>query len=177
MERIGSSIKGIYRDILLETGDRVIHDSGWVANTILDGCRILLAGFIRDDSSSNGIQYMAVGQGLEAWDANGAPAPDPVTTVDLENRYDPPIPALDLEMVYLDENDAVVINPTSRLQIKATLPPGYPVPEPPLTTYPLREFGLFGQFDSTPYMINVIRHPVIHKDESATLIRMVRLYF
>lgn len=122
-----------------------------------------------------------MGQGLETWDTTEAPDPDPATTTDLENRYTPTIPDLasgsDLALVYLDENDAVVDGPTSRLQITATLEPGYPAPLAPLTTYPLREFGLFGRFNGTDYMINAIRHPVIHKDESATLIRVIRLYF
>jgi hypothetical protein len=41
----------------------------------------------------------------------------------------------------------------------------------------LREFGLFGQLAGSDYMLNSIRHPVIHKDGDATLIRVVRLYF
>lgn len=80
-------------------------------------------------------------------------------------------------MSYLDETNNEVSAATSRLQITAIMEPGYPVPLAPLTTYPLREFGLFGRFGGTDYMINSIRHPLIHKDETATLIRMIRLYF
>jgi hypothetical protein len=136
---------------------------------------MLLAGLIKNDPSS-GIQYLALGQGLKEWDIAGAPPTEPPTT-DLVNRFSPPIPVSELDLVYLDENDAVVIGPTNRLQITATLEPGYPVPISPLTTYPLREFGLFGSLGGTDYMINNIRHPVIHKDSSSTLIRVVRLYF
>lgn len=178
MERIGSSIRGIYRDVLMGPDNRVLHDSGWVSNTIVDGCRTLLAGFMKNEPSQ-GIQYLAVGQGLEAWDTDLEPVP--ATATDLENRYTPTIPdptsGSDLALVYLDENDDVVDGPTSRLQITATLKPGYPAPLSPLTTYPLREFGFFGRFNGTDYMINAIRHPVIDKDESATLIRTIRLYF
>jgi hypothetical protein len=88
-----------------------------------------------------------------------------------------------LELVYLNDLDEAVTVPTPRLQITATLEEGVPpAPEPQVSTYPLREFGLFGKYvdDSSiehEYMIDCIRHPVIHKDESATLIRVVRLYF
>ena len=82
-----------------------------------------------------------------------------------------------LDLDYLDINDEIVAQPTNRLQIKATLPAGFPPPVPPATSYPLREFGLFGRFNHTDFMINSIRHPVIHKDINASLIRLVRLYF
>jgi hypothetical protein len=176
METISNSIKGIYRDILKGLNGNIIYDSGWVYNTIVDGCRMLLAGFIKNEPT-NGIQYLAVGQGNKVWDTDGAPVPDPLITTDLVDKYSPPIDFSELSLVYLDENDAEVPGPTSRLQITATLAPGYPAPISPLTTYPLREFGLFGKFDRTDYMINCIRHPVIHKDASASLIRVVRLYF
>lgn len=176
MEIIGNSITGIYRDILKGQNGNIIYDSGWISNTIVDRCRMLLAGFMKNEPT-NGIQYLAVGQGKKEWDTDGAPVPDPLITADLVDRYSPPIYLSELSLVYLDENDAEVPGPTSRLQITATLDPGYPAPISPLTTYPLREFGLFGKFDGTDYMIDCIRHPVIHKDVSATLIRVVRLYF
>jgi hypothetical protein len=176
MEVIDTPIKGIYRDILKGPGDRIIEDRGWLSNTIVTRCRLLLAGFMKNEPS-DGIQFMAVGQGLEAWDSGGAPALDPATTTDLVNRFTPPVPVASLALVYLDAADTEVAGPTSRLQITATLPPGYPTPLAPLTTYPLREFGLFGHFGGEDYMINCIRHPVILKDVSTTLIRIVRLYF
>ena len=52
-----------------------------------------------------------------------------------------------------------------------------PPPDENLSSYPLREFGLFGKYGTIPYMIDCIRHPVIHKDTSTTLVRVVRLYF
>ncbi len=176
MESIGTAIKGIYRDILKDTNDRLVSDSGWNNNTILNGCRLLLAGFMKNDIAS-GIQYLAVGQGQEAWDLEGAPAPDPATTTVLENRAYPSIPFSALEVVFLDSTDNIILEPSSRLQITATLAPGFPAPIAVETTYPLREFGLFGQLGTSEFMINNIRHPVLHKDENATLIRIMRLYF
>lgn len=179
MEIIGTAIHGIYRDILKGEDDKIIYDSGWVSNTVVDSCRLLLAAFIKNEQT-NGIQFLAVGKGLEEWDKTGAPAPDPATTTDLTNRYQERIPFGDLVFAYLDQNDNELQPgqmPTNRLQITATLKPGYPKPEGLLQSYPLREFGLFGKFGNTDYMIDCIRHPVIHKDVSATLIRVVRLYF
>ncbi|MBW2662035.1 MAG: hypothetical protein JRD93_08640 [Deltaproteobacteria bacterium] len=179
MEIIGTSIKGIYRDILREQNNNIIHDSGWVSNTIVDRCRILLAGFMKNDQPK-GIQYLAVGKGIKDWDTTGAPPADSSVTQLMDpNPFQ--IQVADLDLVYLDKNDAEVAGPTHRLQITATLGTNEPPAVAPLSSYPLREFGLFGQyFDGTnyyEYMIDCIRHPVIHKDVSATLIRVVRLYF
>lgn len=174
-QHITGQLHGIYRDILQGADGAVIHDSGWTNNTIVERCRILLAGFMRNDPS-DGIRFMAFGRGLDAWDDSGPPAPDPQAT-GLVTPYSPPIAFAGLSVVYLDESNSEVGTPTSRLQITAILGPGYPAPLPGLTTYPLREFGLFGRLNGTDFMINSIRHAVIHKDATATLIRMIRLFF
>lgn len=176
METVGIFLKGIYRDVLMAGDGRVLHDSGWASNTIVDRCRILLAGFMKNESSS-GIQFLAVGQGLDTWDTTaGPPTPEAIST-DLVNRYNPTIPVNRLSLTYLREDASVVDYPTNHLQITATLEPGYPTPLAPLNTYPLREFGLFSRFEGNDYMINNIRHPVIHKDAATTLVRVIRLYF
>lgn len=175
MEYAGNQLKGIYRDILRDAGGKVTHDSGWIGNTIVERCRILLAGFMKNDPT-DGIHHLAFGQGLATWDSSGTPASDQAAT-GLVTPYNPPIAAANLTITYLDESNNEVAAPTSRLQITAILTPGYPAPLAPLTTFPLREFGLFGRFGGTDYMINSIRHAVIHKDASATLIRMIRLFF
>ena len=165
-------IKGIYRDILKRKDETIIYDSGWASNTIVDRCRMLLAGFMKNDPS-DGIQYLAVGRGLQVWDTTGAPVPNTETTTNLIDRFDPPIQVSDLVIVYLNDDETISTTPTTRLQITATLPTNYPTPE----TYPLREFGLFGRLNGVDFMINNIRHPVIHKDSSSTLIREIRLSF
>ncbi len=176
MEKIGNNLKGIYRDVLTEPGKDVVFDSGWNSNTIVDQCRMLLAGFIRQDSSV-GVRHLAVGQGDPAWDNSGIPLTDPQTATSLASAYDPPIDHSVLDFTYLDSLGNPTTGPTSQLQISATLNPDYPPPLSGLTTYPLREFGLFGEYDGSFYMINCIRHPVIHKGATATLIRTVRLFF
>lgn len=176
MEKVTDGLRGMYRDIIKDPENNIYRDSGWKSNTIVDRCRMLLAGFMRSDSSS-GIQFLAVGQGDPGWDEGEIQPADPATTTNLVNPHTPPIAAADLDFTYLDHQDNPVTGPTSRLQISVTLAPDYPPPLPESTTYPLREFGLFGEFDDSNYMINSIRHPVIHKGAGATLIRVVRLYF
>lgn len=183
MEKIGNNLKGIYRDILKEPGRGIVFDSGWNNNTIVDQCRLLLAGLIRQDvpkvtpnqDTSFGVQYLAVGQGDTAWDNGNIPKPKTSTT-SLHNAYTPYHTSLDF--TYLDElGEPTNDGPTSRLQVSAKLKPGYPPISDGMSTYPLREFGLFGKCGDQIFMINCIRHPVIHKGANATLIRTVRLFF
>ncbi len=171
------SIKGIYRDVMTDAHGVVIHDSGWVSNTIVDSCRFLLAGFMKNEAFS-GIQYLQVGQGDAAWDDEATPAPL-TTDTSLETAFEgDPLSTLTID--YLDESGQELGGEerSARLQITARLEPGYPT----ASSYPLREFGLFGTFDPgeggdlEPFMINNIRHPVIYKDASATLIRVVRVF-
>jgi hypothetical protein len=180
MELVSQSLKGIYRDRLFCSDGSLAHDSGWVANTIVSNCRVLLARLMMNDLLG-GIRYLAVGQGSDAWDTEGTPAPDPGSVTGLTSPYAVTVPdaasGSTLEFAYLGSSDAVVHTPTSRLQITITLVPGYPSPVSPATVYPLREFGLFGGSTEETYMINCVRHPVIHKHVSATLVREIRLYF
>lgn len=174
MQNTVTSLRGSYRDVLRAPDNVVLYDSGWKANTIVDRCRLLLAGFMRSDASS-GIHHLTVGQGDEAWDDDGIPDVDPANTIALINAADPVIE--DLDFVYLTDDDppVEVEGPTRCLEARATLQPGYPGADG--TTYPLREFGLFGQFGDDFYMVNCVRHAVIHKGPNATLFRVVRLYF
>lgn len=180
MHQKGASICGIYRDLLEDSNGGILLDSGWRSNTIVDGCRVLLSGFMKNDTSQ-GLQKLYVGEGLEAWDDEWddtpAPAPAPVAVNKLENAYTPGITVKQADIDYLDESDKPVLTPTNRIQVKVKLEPGYPPPKLPLQTYPLREFGLFAAFGGAEIMINCIRHPVIHKDAASTLYRIVRLYF
>lgn len=169
-------IRGIYRDVITDPDRGVVHDSGWTRNTIVTRCRVLIAAFMRGEPTG-GIRFLAVGQGDSAWDTAGIPPSNPETTTDLVRRYSPLLPLAQADIAYMDAKDEVQLAPSPRLQVTATLGPGYPAPLEGLTTYPLREFGLFASLDGEDSMVNSIRHPVIHKEESATLIRVVRLYF
>lgn len=180
MGTIITSLKGIYRDITKDLHGSVVADSGWRSNRIVNNCRGLLAAFMKNDPEIqvNGIYCLKIGKGDVLWDENGAPSP-------LENDFqliDPVpfvIPLSDkLKITYLNDQEAEVSGPTSHLQITATLDANEPPPpDENISSYPLREFGLFGKIGDKDYMIDYIRHPVIHKDASTTLVRVVRLYF
>jgi hypothetical protein len=167
------AIEGIYRDRLIEPDGRVIRDSGWRHNMIVLRCRILLAGFLRNDAAL-GIQSLQIGSGDPSWDVTPPPVADPNTTVGLLDPAPFVIPAASLLLQYLNATDGVVATPTSRVQVTATLGPNVPTPagSPP---FQMREFGLFGQLGGTPFMIDYIRHPLIEKDGAVTLERRVRL--
>jgi hypothetical protein len=138
-----------------------------------------LAAFIRNDTTG-GILHLQVGAGDPEWDTNGAPPPPMNSTGLVDPAPEPPLAFADLQVVYMDASGTTLPPsdpPTPQLHITATLPAGYPAPLPGESTYPLREFGLFGSFSGTPFMINYVRHPLILKEESTTLTRIVRLYF
>ena len=55
-------IEGFYRDRLLDAGGREIYISGWRKNLIVTNCRVLLAGFMKNDAAL-GVQSLQVGRG------------------------------------------------------------------------------------------------------------------
>jgi len=163
-------IKGIYRDRLLDERGSEVFDSGWKPNLIVATCRVLLGSFMNNDTTAKGIQNLKVGRGDPAWDTNPPPAPDQSITKLQDNS---PFIVPSMVIQYLNDSDAIVQSQTSRIQIVATLGPN----QPTAGTYQLREFGLFGQLNSQPFMIDYVRHPLIEKSGSVTLERRVRLIF
>lgn len=166
--------KGIYHDRWISPRGTVV-ELGWRSNMVVDRCRFLLAAFMKGDPT-NGIQILKVGQGDESWDDE--PPEPPVRTI--EQLTDPSpvdIPINLSQIVYLDAAGNPIERPTHRLRITVLLEPGTPPIESGETSYPLREFGLFGQFGSQQYMIDYVRHPVIHKQADDSLERIVHLIF
>lgn len=168
-------IKGFYRDRLINAEGRPVFDSGWQKNLIVLRCRVLLAGFMKNDAAL-GIRSLQVGRGDAVWDTTPPPAPDPNAISQLVDPTPFVIPDTDLTLQYLNASDEIVGEPTNRIQITAALGQDQPTSatDPP---YPLREFGLFGELNGTPFMIDYIRHPLIEKDGAVTLERKVRLIF
>jgi hypothetical protein len=126
--------------------------------------------------ASSGIQLLKVGKGLENWDTD-SPEP-PVKTI--EQLVDPSpidIPINPGQIEYIDSTANSTTGPTHRLKISITLEAGTPPIESGETSYPLREFGLFGFYGSEEYMIDYVRHPVIHKQADDTLERVIHLIF
>ncbi len=164
--------QGIFRDRLLRPGGSV-RDLGWRHNLVVDRCRLLLAAFLRGDGAL-GIQSLRLGRGLAEWDQTPPPPPargdqqlvDPTPFV---------VPLAAEDIVYLDVVGEPTAGPTHRLGISVTLAPGQPPPPDGETAYPLREFGLFGDLGGEDFMINYVRHPVIHKQAGDTLERTLEL--
>ncbi len=163
---------GIFHDRLLRPGGPV-RDLGWRCNLVVDRCRELLAAFLRGDSPL-GIRSLRLGSGLAQWDET---PPAPPARVD-QQLVDPspfvvPLAAEDID--YLDAAGEPTTGPSHRLGVSVTLDPGQPPPLPNETTFPLREFGLFGSLGGEDFMINYVRHPVIHKEAGDTLVRTLEL--
>lgn len=166
--------QGKYHDRIIRAGG-AMNDVGWRSNIVVDRCRQLLAAFMKSDGAATGVQALAVGRGDAAWDS-GIPAPA-AGTQQLTDAAPVILPVAAANMSYLDATGNPVAGPTNRLQIVVTLDPGTPPPPGGETSYPLREFALFGDFGGERYMIDYVRHPVIHKSAGDTLVRTIRLLF
>ncbi|MCG9967135.1 hypothetical protein L9W92_03585 [Pelotomaculum terephthalicicum JT] len=64
MENIGGTLRGMYRDTLFNVENKLVFDSGWISNTIVDNGRILLAAFMKGEQNIGGINWMMVGKGF-----------------------------------------------------------------------------------------------------------------
>jgi hypothetical protein len=168
-------LHGMYHDIVRGPDGTLIMDRGWQNNTIVVDFRRILAS-LTGGSPALGIQGLAVGSGLAAWDAASPPAPSP-SQMALEDPHPFVLPAVDLDIDFIDSG-VLTSTPTNHLQIVASFGPGFPPwPDGNHASASLREFGLMGQLDGSPALINYITHPVIHKDPSSTLERTIWLVF
>lgn len=175
MDSTFHDLKGIYHDRIITAQDQVI-DLGWRSNIIVDRCRYLLAAFMRSERSARGIYYLTVGRGEESWDTIPfAPPQSDRTALTDPSPFN--IRIRSGEMIYVDPAGDPSKIPTSRIQIRVTLEPGTPPISPGDTSYPLREFGLFGRLGKENYMIDYVRHAVIQKQAGDTLVRTIRLMF
>jgi hypothetical protein len=169
-----ASPDGKYRDRIVRARGDVV-DVGWRSNVVVDRCRQLLAAMMKGDAGASGVQFLAVGRGDPAWDLASPPA-----LASTEQLVDPTPVMLSIaagDMSYLDASGSPVPGPTPRLQIVVNMPPGTPAPDPGESSYPLREFALFGAFATDDYMIDYVRHPVINKGSGDSLVRTIRLVF
>lgn len=171
MENIGAALRGMYRDTIYDAENRLVYDSGWDSNRIVVNCRVLLASFMKGVAGTAGISGMMVGSGKPEWDNKPEDPTDALTA--LVTPY-PDKPAFDpaKDISFLDDKNNKTDQPTQRLEITIVLPQNFPEKD---KTSALREFGLFG--NGYKNMINCVRHPVIQKTSTETLIRTVWLYF
>ncbi len=177
-ESVTLQLRGMYHDVLRNAHGHTIWDSGRRHNTIVTDCRRLLSGFMHGTpTGSLGIQGLQVGAGLAAWDLPPClPVPNPSQTA-LADPNPFTVPRVNLQFTYL-AGGVVSATPTNTVQIIATLGPNVPTwPDPNHSTSTLREFGLVGQLDGNPVLINYVTHPAIPKDPFSTLERTVWLVF
>jgi len=176
IEKPAEGLHGMYRDILYDRGGRVVWDRGWKTNAIVGDCRKLLATFMGGTPPSLGIQGLRVGMGLDSWDTTGTPPATASQAALVDANSFKVLPA-NLQIDFLD-GGTVSPNPTSRLQIVATLGPHVPSwPDGNHVTSNLREFGLIGSLKGAETLINYVTHPVIVKDPLSTLTRTIWLTF
>ena len=168
-------LQGYYCDRLCDSQSRMIWESGWRANRIVEGCNELLAALMKREPGISGILYWAVGEGAVAWD-NLMPSP---SADDRELSAEVARKAMSAaDIVFLDEHNQVVEGPTPRIQITAAftreeLGGG--------ASRFLREFGLFGgnatNAANSGWMIDYVIHPRIEISEGMTLTRSLHLAF
>ncbi len=175
MDSMLSLLKGVYNDRIITGKERVV-DLGWRSNIIVDRCRYLLASFMRGDRATRGIHFLAVGKGEEDWDTV-PPASSQRDQIALTDPHPFHIRISPRQMVYLDTAGNPTNVPSNRIQVRVILKPGTPPISEGETSYALREFGLFGRLGRENYMIDYVRHAVIHKQAEDTLTRTIRLIF
>lgn len=168
-------LQGHYRDVIRGPDGRVLEDRGWHHNAIVVDCRKVLASFVGGEPAM-GIQGLAIGSGLTAWDA-APPGPPSPTQSWLEDPNAFIFPGAQLDIDFIDAG-LVTATPTNRLQIFASIGPGVPPwPDANHVTASLREFGLMAQLAGNPVLLNYVTHPLISKDPTSTLERTLWLVF
>jgi hypothetical protein len=64
---------GEYRDVLLGADGRVVWETAWERNLIVNSFRRLLAALVKGDAQGVPIAFWAVGTGNPSWDAGTVP--------------------------------------------------------------------------------------------------------
>jgi len=169
------NLSGYYRDVLRDRAGRVLTDSGWRSNLIVQNCNRLLAALMKGQTGMSGILYWAIGEGQSGWDSEH-PRPgfsDDRLYAELLRQEISPV-----EMVYLDDENQPSEEISHRLQISAEFRGEDIVTD---GFQPLREFGLFGgNATSDPdsgLMVDYVIHPRIDLTADVTLARRLRLTF
>jgi hypothetical protein len=177
---------GKFRDTLTwqsHTGTKRTEERGWSFNQIQDSALHLVTGSIIGVEDTNyvlfnnfaPIRYLAIGSGEPSWDANPNNVSKPVTQTNLTTEFTRFAVTAD-EFEFLDDSGALLspqsLSPRFRLTrlLGANDANG-----------DLREFGLFGGNASadpnTGVMFNWITHPLIQKDTTLIIERVIDIQF
>lgn len=174
-------IKGVYCDVLKNSHGDTIKKTTWRSNAIVSRCDFLLAALLKGEAGLGGIQYWAVGNGLDTWDGDPpSPSIDTTQLVSEVKRLD-----VSSSIIYLQkdpENQGEYIaspDPTNILEIKVEIDGADPAFSGSARS--LREFGLIGGeaagSPSREYLIDYVIHPRIDLTDNDTLTRRLRLTF
>jgi len=172
---VGRFARGYYRDVFIGPSGKAQLDTGWHPNLVVQNCNVLLASLMKRQTGMQGILYLAIGQGDPQWDDQSPVAL--LTTSQLNTEVARQAITED-QIVFLDDEDQLTDEPTSRLQITVEFRGEELVPNGSLS---LREFGLYGG-DATGELnsgviIDYVIHPRIELTPEMTLSRTLRLSF
>jgi hypothetical protein len=166
--RVSDAFQGEHRDVLLDANGRVVWESPWEHNVIVDTARSLIAALLKGDSQGAAIARWAVGAGEAVWDQS-APPPDAIRRTRSQLFAETGRKTIAAgQIIFLGGTL------TNRLEITssfttADVPAG-----------PLREFGLFAggtNAANTGVLVNHRVHPRIDMQAGFTLQRTLRLTF
>ena len=168
-------IKGYYCDTLTDSQGRVLCDSSWRSNLIVQNCNLFLAGLMKQHQGIQGILYLAIGEGEDDWDSS---RPSPLLTTSRLAREVARKALTEDHIVYLDNTNEPMETSSNRLEVTAEFSGEEFASNGPKH---LREFGLFGgdatnETDSG-FMIDYVIHLRIDLMPEMRLIRKVRLTF
>jgi len=171
-EKANITAKGKVRDKIYVDGE-LVEDTGFRENVIVEDVNLLISAlFSRNEPDHVGIQYWAVGEGLDEWDEQDPPDGD-VQASTLKNEID----RLELgsdHIDYLDEDENVVAGITNKIRIVRVFGK-----DDANGTW--MELGLFGgdaeDKEDTGILINHLPHPIIEKRENMTVERTLIITF
>lgn len=155
----------------------------WEFNQIQDSALLIITGsIIGIETASSGLfssfgplNYMAVGSGSQSWDSDPYNVSKPVNQTSLQNETERLLITAD-QFEFLDGTGAVLNPQELSARIKLTRILGSNE-----ANGDLREFGLFGGGATSALnsgvMFNWITHPLIQKDSTLAIERIVDVQF
>ena len=163
-------MNGRYQDRLYAS-DRLIAESGWRSNLIVDSAAEVLASLLARDRGAGTGLWWAVGAGDPAWDA-ALPEPDPATRALVAPTTR--VEILPAQMRYLDGSGQPSAKVTPTLEIAAVFPNLRG--KAPLV---LREFGLQWAVDGSRggTLLNYVAHAALSVPAMGRLERTLRISF
>jgi hypothetical protein len=172
---MSKAIDGRYQDELRDTQGRLLWQSGWRSNRIVNSCSRLLAALMKGEAGMQGLRYWAVGQGEGSWDVTLL-NPQPANTQLTSEVARLPLSAEHVK--YIDGENAPSATPTNCLEVTVDIEGSRLVGS---GFRFLREFGLFGgdatEAPNSGLMINQVIHPRIDMAPGMTLSRTLHLTF